>query len=121
MQQQDAFLNMVGQSMMKSDPDITCNLFGGVSSCLAIPDDAKFAKTCTTYRPDLQVDCAYYSASEEHLDTHPDDALNKFLGDSYNKMQQHCPQCVTSLQALVCLLSIPRSAHSLTLVTCDLA
>jgi hypothetical protein len=100
-QQQDAFLNVVGQSMMQNDPSITCNIFGGKESCKELSADSKFASSCTSYRPDLKVDCAYYSASEEHLDMHPGDALIKFLGDAYTNVSQHCPQCVSSLQAMV--------------------
>jgi hypothetical protein len=100
-QQQDAFLMMAGQAMMQNDPSITCNIFGGKDSCSALSADSNFASSCTSYRPDLLIDCVYYSSSEEHLGTHPGDALNKFLGDAYNNVSQHCPQCLNSLQAMV--------------------
>lgn len=105
--QQDAFLMMAGQSMMQNDPAVTCNIFGGTDSCKAMPAESKFATTCKDYRPDLKVDCAYYSASEEHLESHPGDALNKVLGDSYNVVEQHCPQCFINLQALWCVQALP--------------
>lgn len=113
-QQQDAFLQMAGQSLMNDDPSITCNIFGGEDACKTVSADSEFASNCQAYREDLKVDCAYYSSSEEHLDTHPGDALNKFLGASYNRVTQDCPQCLTSLQALVrTLLTGMFSAHLL--------
>lgn len=106
-EQQDAFLQMAGQSLMNDDSSITCNIFGGEDACKTVSADSEFASNCQAYREDLKVDCAYYSSSEEHLDTHPGDALNKFLGASYNTVTQDCPQCLTSLQALWCVQALP--------------
>lgn len=89
--------------MMQNDPSITCNIFGGKDSCKTMSAASNFAKECKKFRPDLKVDCAYYSASEEHLDSYPADALNTFLHspDAYTSVTTHCPQCLDSLKALV--------------------
>lgn len=106
-QQQDAFLAMAGQSLMDSNDSIDCNIFGGEKSCKTIPADSKFANSCTAYRPDLKVDCVYYSTSEDHLDMHPGDALNKFLQGANNNVSSQCPQCLSTLQALWCVQALP--------------
>lgn len=78
-----------------------CNIFGGDSSCQKIPDKSKFGSECKTYRDDLRVDCAYFSDSEKQLEIHPGDALHHHLDADYNKVSEHCPECVSNLQALV--------------------
>lgn len=84
-----------------------CNIFGGEKSCKNIPAKSKFGSACKPYREGLRVDCAYFSDSEKQMEIHPGDALRRNLGsDSYNKVIEHCPECVNNLQALVRIMSI---------------
>jgi hypothetical protein len=78
-----------------------CNIFAGTDSCVTIAETSKLGAACKADRADLRVDCVYSQRAVADQNVDPLDGMNSVLGSNYGSMKQHCPQCLSNMQAFV--------------------
>jgi len=99
--QQRELLHQIGKRL-EATSDMDCNIFGGTSSCKALPEDSKFAEFCPNHP--LTVDCAYYNEALVDIEADPVAALK---AEMEKRGDEPCEQCLQDQRELWCAQAVP--------------
>lgn len=74
---QKLILNKIGDALVGVGGGPRCNVFGGLDSCVAVPEDSDYAKLCSSFNK--RVDCAFEMEALEGIHKDPDSVMKAIL------------------------------------------
>ncbi|KAG6554646.1 hypothetical protein Mapa_003664 [Marchantia paleacea] len=100
---QKLILNKIGDALVGVGGGPRCNVFGGLDSCVAVPEDSDYAKLCSSFNK--RVDCAFEMEALEGIHKDPDSVMKAVL--IKDNGDPPCPKCYAALHQFWCAQTVP--------------